>query len=75
MAKTRRRTITTAEASKLTGKSERTIQLACQTGILEAIKEANSWIIYKKAVNEYIRHEQTRIKANKYAYRRGERKW
>lgn len=75
MAKTRRRTITTAEASTLTGKSERTIQLLCQTGELDAIKEGNSWIIYKKAVNEYIRHEQTRIKANKYAYRRGERKW
>ena len=75
MAKTRRRTITTAEASELIGKSERTVQLLCQTGALEAVKEGNSWTIFKQSVNEYIRHENTRIKANKYAYRRGERKW
>ena len=72
---TRRRTITTAEASALIGKSERTVQLLCQNGTLEAEKNGNAWTIYKQSVNEYIRHENTRIKANKYAYRRGERKW
>ena len=75
MAKTRRRTITTAEASELIGKSERTVQLLCQNGTLEAEKSGNAWTIYKQSVNEYIRHENTRIKANKFAYRRGERKW
>ena len=72
---TRRRTITTTEASNLIGKSERTVQLLCQNGTLEAEKNGNAWTIYKQSVNEYIRHENTRIKANKYAYRRGERKW
>ena len=72
---TRRRTVTTAEASALIGKSERTVQLLCQNGTLEAEKNGNAWTIYKQSVNEYIRHENTRIKANKYAYRRGERKW
>ena len=72
---TKRRTITTAEASKLIGKSERTIQLLCQKGELEAVKEGNAWTVFKQSVNEYVRHQNTRIKANKYAYRRGERKW
>ena len=72
---TRRKTITTAEASNLIGKSERTVQLLCQNGTLEAEKDGNAWTIFKQSVNEYIRHENTRIKANKYAYRRGERKW
>lgn len=72
---TRRRTVTTAEASALIGKSERTVQLLCQNGTLEAEKNGNAWTIFKQSVNEYIRHENTRIKANKYAYRRGERKW
>ena len=75
MTKTRRRTITTAEASKLIGKSERTIQHLCQTGELEAVKDGKAWTVFKQSVNEYIRHQNTRIKANKYAYRRGERKW
>ena len=72
---TRRRTVTTAEASALIGKSERTVQLLCQNCTLDAEKNGNAWTIYKQSVNEYIRHENTRIKANKYAYRRGERKW
>ena len=44
---TRRRTVTTAEASALIGKSERTVQLLCQNGTLEAEKTGNAWIIYK----------------------------
>ena len=72
---TRRITLTVGEVCKLTGKSERTIQLLCQKGELEAVKEGNAWTVFKQSVNEYIRHQNTRIKANKYAYRRGERKW
>ena len=72
---TARKTVTVPEACELTGKSERTIQHYCLTGVFEAYKIGKTWVIYKSSVNDYIRAENTRIKANKYAYRRGERKW
>ena len=72
---TARKTLTVAEASELTGKSERTIQHACATGQLEAAKGPKGWTIYKSSVNDYIRAENTRIKARRYALRKGGRRW
>ena len=72
---TARKTVTVQEACELTGKSERTIQHYCLTRVFEAYKAGNAWVIYKSSVNDYIRAENTRVKANKFAYRRGERKW
>ena len=72
---TARKTVTVPEACELTGKSERTIQHYCVTGVLEAYKDGNAWVIYKSSVNDYIRAENTRIKARRYALRKGERRW
>ena len=68
---TARKTVTVPEACELTGKAERTIQHACSTGQLEAVKGPKGWTIYKSSVNDYIRAENTR----RYALRKGERKW
>ncbi len=70
-----RKTLTVAEASEFTGKSERTIQHACATGQLEAVKGPKGWAIYKSSVNDYIRAENKRMKARKSALRRWKRKW
>ena len=72
---TRRITLTVGEVCELTGKSERTIQDWCKTGKLDGFKGTKTWTIYKSSVNEYLRAQETKRKANKYAYRRGERKW
>ncbi len=67
--------ISTQQAVIMTGKSERTIQVACQSGELRAEKIGRSWHIEKTSVNEYIkkiaREERERAKKAKAAAKKG----
>lgn len=68
--------ISTQQAVIMTGKSERTIQVACQSGELRAEKIGHSWHIEKTSVNEYIRKivKAEKARAKKAAQRKTGRK-
>lgn len=67
--------ISTQQAVIMTGKSERRIQLACQSGEIRAEKIGRSWHIEKTSVNEFIRKlakaERERVKKAKAAAKKG----
>jgi Fic family protein len=67
----RKQIISVQQAVIMTGRSERRIQLACQTGELRAEKIGRSWHIEKTSVNEYIRKI---VKAEKARAKKAQKK-
>lgn len=63
----RKQIITTAEAAELTGRSERTIRVDIEKGVLEAEKVGNAWKIEKASIKPYMKALRAAEKARKAA--------